>query len=126
MTVYCIRGATTVSCNEKAEILKETQILISELFRMNNVDRSQLISVFFSTTADLDSVYPAEAVRAMGFQDVALMCFQEMKVVNSLEKCIRVGVFVEKGNPNRNAFSPTPVYLNHAKILRPDLQMTEE
>lgn len=126
MTVYCIRGATTVSSNDRQEILHETEILMTEIFRMNNIDKNQIISVFFSTTDDLNQVYPAEAVRGMGLHEVALMCFQEMKVENSLKKCIRVGLFVEKSNPNRNAFSPTPIYLNQAKLLRPDLEKTEE
>lgn len=126
MTIYCIRGATTVSSNDKQEILCETEILMKEIFRMNNIDRNQIVSIFFSTTDDLNRVYPAEAVRNMGFSEVALMCFQEMKVENSLKKCIRVGVFIEKSNPNRNSFSPTPIYLNQAKLLRPDLEKTEE
>lgn len=126
MTVYCIRGATTVAQNKKEDILQETKLLISEVFRVNHVDRSQIVSIFFSTTADLDAVYPAAAVRTMGYHEVALMCFQEMNVANSLEKCIRVGVFVEKPNPNRNSFSPTPVYLKKAKTLRPDLEEMED
>lgn len=122
MAIYCIRGATTVSRNKKENILQETELLISEIFRVNHLERSQLISIFFSTTKDLDAVYPAEAVRAMGYRDIALMCFQEMNVMNSLEKCIRVGVFVQETNSDRHSFFPIPVYLKNAKSLRPDLQ----
>jgi len=86
--------------------------------RKNNLKKENLISIFFSATKDLNAAYPAEAARKeMGFEDVPMMCFQEMEVIGSLAKCIRVAVFA---NIEENQ-KVNHVYLKEAKNLRPDL-----
>ncbi|MGB9779385.1 chorismate mutase [Caldanaerobacter sp.] len=115
--IRVIRGATTTE-NTKDAIFKDTVALIEEILKRNNLKKENLISIFFSATKDLNAAYPAEAVRKeMGFDDVPMMCFQEMEVMGSLSKCIRVAVFtnIEESQKINH------VYLKEAKNLRPDL-----
>lgn len=53
----------------------------------------------------------------MGINSVPMMCFQEMHVKDSLQKCIRVIVFLNCDDSKEIIH----VYLKDAKKLRPDL-----
>ena len=92
MKVLAIRGATTVTSNNKDEILKETSKLIETIILKNELNNEDIISMCFTMTKDLDAVYPAVAAREMGITDAALMCMQELYIKGSLEKCIRCAV----------------------------------
>ena len=119
MKVLAIRGATTVSCNSRDEILKETAILINTIINENNLEIDDIISICFTMTKDLDAVYPAVAVREeLGIVDIPLLNFEEKYIVNSLEKCIRVLIYI---NSNKNKCDINHIYLNKSKSLRPDL-----
>jgi chorismate mutase len=74
--------------------------------------------VIFTATSDLDAAYPARAAREMGWVHVPLLCMQEMAVVGSLPRCIRVLVL---WNTDRPAGQVRHVYLRRARALRPDL-----
>mgnify|MGYP002627394272 CR=1 FL=1 len=70
-------------------------------------------------TSDLDCVYPAKFAREIkGFENVPLMCYQELNIENSLPKCIRVRFLVNTNKPQEEI---KHIYLNEAKKLRPDL-----
>lgn len=116
--VRALRGATTVNNNDSNEILEETKILLTDIVEKNNINEDDVISIIFSVTKDLNAAFPAVAARKMGWTNVALFCTNEMDVPGSLSKCIRVLLHIntEKGNKEL-----THVYLNGAKILRPDL-----
>ena len=116
--VRAIRGATTVESNTKSDIINETKVLLTKLIEENNLEYDDLISAIFTVTRDLDEEYPAVAARQIGWKHVALMCANEMEVKGSLEKCIRVLV---NFNTNKKNDELKYVYLNKAKILRPDL-----
>jgi chorismate mutase len=113
-----IRGAITVSENSKQAILEATEELLNTIIRANHLTDEEIISIIFTATDDLDKVYPALAARQLGLHLVPLLCFQEMKVINSLKKCIRVMVYIDRdcGFEEINH-----VYLRDAVILRPDL-----
>ena len=117
-----IRGATTININNEREILTNTVDLMEEVIDANCLERDKIASIFFSCTKDITAAYPAKAVRELGFVDVPLMCFQEMDVFDSLQKCIRICVFyngeIEKKDVRH-------IYLNKAKKLRPDLLSIE-
>lgn len=113
-----IRGAITVDDNSEDSILIETKILLNELIKSNNLKKEDIFSMIFSTTKDLTKVAPAKAARNLGFTDIGLMCFNEMEVENSLEKCIRVMFFINKDMNRENI---KHIYLKGATILRPDL-----
>ena len=113
-----IRGATTADKNDKTEIEKATKDLLNQIISANYLNLSQIISVIFSCTKDLDQIYPAVAARGLGLTSAALMCFSEMHVEGSLPLCIRVMVNAETDVPQT---ALKHIYLKGAKHLRPDL-----
>ena len=113
-----LRGATTVIQNSSEEILKEVALLITELIKKNSIDKEDIVSMIFSMTSDLDAVFPAQAARELGMTEVPLMCFSEIDVKGSLEKCVRIMIHFQTNKKNSDLIH---VYLNNAAILRPDL-----
>ncbi|NLD50108.1 MAG: chorismate mutase [Clostridiaceae bacterium] len=118
MTVRAVRGATTVHTNTTDDIIKETTILLKNIVDYNNLNEEDIISIIFTVTNDINAAFPAKAAREIGFTKVALMCMKEMEVPGSLEKCIRILIHV---NTDKSNDEIRHVYLNNAKILRPDL-----
>ncbi len=115
--VRAIRGAITVEDNDKRAILEATQELLCTIVRENNLDPDDLVALLFTATPDLDAVYPAQAVREMGWQQVAMLCTQEMAVAGALPRCIRVLALVGQ---DRMDGPVRHVYLREARRLRPD------
>jgi chorismate mutase len=113
-----VRGATTVNRNTREEIFGAVKELIGDMFIKNNIDRSDVISILFTATKDLDAVYPAAAVREMGYDDIPLLCSCELDIKGSLERCIRVMLFF---NTEKNNKDIRHIYLRQAVSLRPDL-----
>lgn len=118
MNILCIRGATTVDKNTKENILDATKELLQKIIEVNNLSLEQIIFIIFTATKDLDEVYPAVAARDMGITNASLMCTQEMHVKGSLPMCIRVMIQIQT---NKLQNKTKHIYLNEAKILRPDL-----
>jgi chorismate mutase len=114
-----IRGAITVDANTRDAMLTATRRLLRSMIEVNGVQVADLASVIFTATSDLDAVYPAVAARAMGWTEVPLLCMQEMAVVGSLRRCIRV---LMHWNTDREAADVRHVYLEGARVLRPDLE----
>lgn len=123
MSFIVIRGATTVEKNTSKDILDASKELILEMEEFNAINRKNVVSIIFSCTQDLDKVYPAKAARDLTYTEAGLMCFNEMSVVNSLEKCIRIMMFYKS---DINQEEAKHVYLRGAKILRPDLLEKEK
>ena len=119
--IYCraIRGATTVENNDEKLILLETKTLLNELISQNSLESNQIISIFFTVTADLNKVFPAKAARQLGLNDTPLMCSQEIDVPNSLACCIRVLVHV---NTTLSKQDLKHIYLKSAEALRPEFK----
>jgi chorismate mutase len=114
-----IRGATTVTKNEEAEILRETVILLREIVERNDVIAENISNVWITMTNDLDATFPARAIREIeGWEMVPLMCSTEIPVKGSLPKCIRLMVQI---NTDKSQREIRHVYLNEAQKLRPDL-----
>ena len=118
MSTVAIRGATTVEDNTADNILEATRDLLIVNEKNNNIDRDKVISIIFTCTSDLDKAYPAKAARQLGYLNAALMCFNEMYVVGSLRKCIRVMVLYNSDMEQKDV---KHIYLKDAKALRPDL-----
>jgi chorismate mutase len=85
-----IRGATSVDANDAQAIAAATRELLACIVTANDVAVTDVASVIFTATPDLDAAYPALAAREMGWSNVPLLCMQEMAVVGSLPRCIRV------------------------------------
>lgn len=110
-----IRGAITVE-NNSVEALKEATLeLLHETISRNNITQDKISHVIFTTTKDLDAEFPAKFARLeLGWNNVAMMCFHELDVPNSLEMCLRVLIVVNCDND----FVPQFVYSKGASKLR--------
>lgn len=89
----------------------------------NELELCDIIQIQFTMTKDLDAVYPAVAAREIGITEAALMCTQELYVVGSLKKCIRCAVLCDVNKKQKQA---NHIYLQNAKVLRPDLTNKEK
>ncbi|MBM5795471.1 MAG: chorismate mutase [Cyanobacteriota bacterium] len=113
-----LRGATTASANTREAISEAVAELLDALVERNSLEGSQLLSVTFSVTADLDAIFPAAIARhRQGWDGVALLDCQQMAVAGDLPRCIRLlaHAWLEQQQPVRHA------YLRDAARLRPDL-----
>ncbi|MBR1976910.1 chorismate mutase [bacterium] len=112
-----IRGAITCS-NDENSMREATVELLNTILEKNTLTTDDIHFANFSATKDLTACYPAKYARLdCGFQDVPMMCYQEMHVENSLEKCIRVMLFADVKSDKVQH-----VYLKGAEKLRPDLK----
>ena len=110
-----IRGAITVENNTKEDIKSATIELLEKLIKENNIKKENISHAIFTLTNDLNAEFPAKFARLdFGWYNIAMMCFHELDVPNSLEKCLRVLVVV---NVEDN-FEPKFVYLKDAMKLR--------
>ena len=110
-----IRGAITVDNNTEEDIKNATIEILSEMVLKNNLDVDMISHVIFTMTDDLDAAFPAKFARVdLNWTDVPMMCYNELKVKNSLMKCIRVLIVVNCGEN----FIPEFVYLKGASDLR--------
>lgn len=117
-----IRGATTVEHNTREAIVATARELLEEMLRRNDVPADEIASAWFTTTRDLDAEFPAVAAREMGWNNIALMCAHEMEVPGSLPRCLRILLHV---NMPRNQAAVQHVYLHGARVLRPDVTVSE-
>ena len=117
--MYCrgIRGATTVDYNDREEILEATAELLRQMVHENNVRIEDIASASFTLTDDLDAIFPAQAARQIGWNEVPLICMREIPVPDSLGKCIRILLLV---NTTRSASEIQHIYLRKAVSLRPE------
>ena len=118
MSVCAIKGAITIEENTKENILENTSLLLKEIIHKNNINIDDIISITFTATDDIDAAYPAVAARNLNITKAALLCFQEMKVIDSLKMCIRVMLLVRSSKSQDQVHH---VYLKNAVVLRPDL-----
>ena len=86
-----IRGATTASGNSVNEIEDAVVELVDELISRNNLIKTNLLYITFTTTKDLDACFPASiARRCNGLDSVAFLDCQQMYVSNDIDFCIRI------------------------------------
>lgn len=115
-----IRGATVVASNTPEDIEKATVELVLEILKRNNVKISDIAFAVFTLTKDLNAAFPAKFARfGCGFDMVPMMCYQELDVPNSIEKCLRVLIVVNTALEQNEI---NHVYLKGAKALRVDLE----
>lgn len=114
-----LRGATTVSQNSAEAIAQATDELLTIIEARNSFAPDDLVSVTFSATPDLDAVFPASiARRRPGWEYVPLLDVQQLPVIGSLDKCIRVLIHINTLLPQKEL---NHIYLRQAAQLRPDL-----
>jgi chorismate mutase len=114
-----LRGATTVSQNSPQAIAEAVDELLNALEVNNPLDPTEIVSITFSATPDLDAMFPAAVARQRpGWDQVPLLDVQQMQVNGSLKSCIRVLIHFNTPMP-QNALRP--IYLRGAAQLRPDI-----
>ncbi len=113
-----IRGAITVERDEPALVLEATQTLLETIAARNHLATDDIASILFTVSPDLSSEFPAVAARRMGWTLVPLLDFVSVGVPGGLARCIRVLVHVNTEKPPQEIVH---VYLEGARVLRPDL-----
>jgi chorismate mutase len=116
--VRALRGATTVDVDEPGHITERVLALLQGLLDANQINHDDIISVLFTATDDIHSMFPAAAARKFGWGDVPLICARELDITNATPMCIRVMVHFNTERP-RSALHH--VYLEGAVALRDDL-----
>lgn len=120
--VRAIRGATTVEINTKEAMRDAVSELLTDIETRNQLDYDDVISVIFTVTTDLDAVFPAAIARERSqWTNVPLLDLQQMQVRGSLEKCIRVLIYLNTAKPQSEMYHS---YLRKAENLRPDLNFS--
>lgn len=112
-----IRGATTTETNTAEDIHEATTEMVRTLLTLNDLSTESIVSIFFTTTSDLNATFPAVAARELGLDQVPLMCAHEMDVPGALDMTIRALVHV---NTEKAASEIKHVYLKRAIELRPE------
>ncbi len=119
MPIRGIRGAVQAEENSPGAIFRATGELLQALMDANpSLQTEDLASAVFTVTADLNAAYPARAARNLGWDQVALMCAQEIPVPGSLPRCVRV---LLHWNTDLAQSAVRHVYLGAAAGLRQDL-----
>ena len=112
-----IRGATTSSGNSVEEIEDAVVELVNELISRNDLNKTNILSITFTATKDLNACFPASIARKCnGLDSVAFLDCQQMYVSNDVNFCIRMmaQVLFLTNNPVNHP------YLRGASKLRAD------
>jgi chorismate mutase len=118
MSLRAIRGAVQVPANTPADIAAGVQELISAILEANQLHTTDVISVFFTSTVDLNAAFPAAACREMGFANVPLIGSVEVDVPGALDRTIRAMLHVET---DKSPDQISHIYLHGAAALRRDI-----
>ncbi len=116
--VRAARGAIAVEADTAEAVLESTRKLLSGILERNQIGHDDLISILFTVTDDLRSVFPAEAARQLGMGDVPLLCAREIPVAGAMPSVVRVLLHFHSSRPLGNVVH---VYLDGAERLRDDL-----
>ena len=110
-----IRGAITVANNTENDIKNATLKLLNDMIQKNKIEPEMISHVIFTLTDDLNAAFPAKFARIdLNWTDVAMICFHELNVPNSLKMCLRILIVINCSE----TFVPEFVYLDGAKVLR--------
>ena len=116
--VLALRGATTVDEDTPEQIRSRTVALLDAMMAANAVAHDDLISVLFTATDDIHSLFPALAGRENGLSDVPLICARELDITGAKPLCIRILMHV---TTERARAELHHIYLEGAANLRDDL-----
>ena len=117
-TLRAIRGATTVDRDDPDEVTDRVVTLLTRIMERNGLVEDDIVSILFTATDDLVSIFPATAARTMGLGAVPLICARELAIVGSVPRCVRVMLHVTTGRPRDEIVH---VYLEGGQGLRDDL-----
>jgi chorismate mutase len=117
-SVRALRGATTIDSDTPEQVKERITALLNEMLDRNGVDHGDLISIIFTATPDVVSMFPATAARKLGLGDVPLLCARELDIVGATPMCMRVLMHL---TTTRSRSELHHVYLEGARELRDDL-----
>jgi chorismate mutase len=117
-TLRAIRGATTVDEDTPDAVTERVVALLARIMERNGLEEDDIVSILFTATEDLVSIFPAAAARTMGLGAVPLICARELSIVGSVPRCVRVMLHVTTDRPRDEIIH---VYLEGAQGLRDDL-----
>ena len=113
-----VRGATTVEQDTVEQVDERVQELLAEVMSRNALVEDDVISIIFTATGDVVSMFPATAARSCGFGAVPLLCASEIPVPGATPRCIRALLHV---TTTREPEDLRHVYLHGAQGLNDDL-----
>lgn len=118
--LWALRGAVQVEKDTKELIEIAVEDMLSQLIKNNKLEIEDMVSINFTITDDLQSYNPATALRnkIKEISNVPLFCMQEPKIENSLDKTIRVLIYLYA----ETDFKAKHLYLGAAANLRSDLK----
>lgn len=116
--VRALRGATTLDSDSPEQITERVLALLDALFERNGLVHDDVISILFTATDDIRSMFPAFPARKAGLGDVPLICARELDIVGGTPLCIRVMLHV---TTDKSRDELHHVYLEGAKGLNDDL-----
>ena len=123
MPVRGIRGAITAEANTAEAITRATEELLTELVRLNELDKDEICFAYFTTTRDLTAEFPAYAARRLGWLDVPLLCGHDMNVQlpnpRGVPMCIRILLLYNTAKPQS---AMRFAYLKGAQAIKADLE----
>jgi len=118
MPIRAVRGATTVDSDSRDHMRDRVLEMIDVVVDRNEINFDAVISVVFTATPDLISVFPATVARERLPADIPLMCAQELNAEGSLAFCVRMMMHIESDVPRAEI---QHAFLQGAQVLRPDL-----
>lgn len=110
-----IRGATTVEANTAEAIGAAVKELVTAVVRENQLSPGDIVSAIFTLTPDLNADFPARPARQVGWENVPMICAQEIGVPGALPRVCRLILHAKGRKASKH------VYLREAQALRPDL-----
>jgi chorismate mutase len=113
-----LRGATTLDEDTTGQVNDRVRALVSSMLERNGIGHDDLVSILFTATEDVTSMFPATAARSLGLGDVPLICASELDITGAMPRCIRVLMHFYTEH-TREALHH--VYLEGARGLRDDL-----
>ncbi len=116
--VRALRGATAVDADTAEQVTERVTELLESLLERNSIARDDLISILFTATPDVRSMFPATAARALGLGDVPLLCAMEIDVHGAMPRVLRVLVHL---HTERSRDELHHLYLHGTSQLRDDL-----
>lgn len=117
-TFRALRGATRVDADTKEQVTERVQALVRAMLERNGIGHDDLVSIIFTATSDVHSMFPAEAARGLGLGDVPLLCAQELDIEGKPDRTIRILMHV---TTDKERSELQPVYLEGTAVLRDDL-----
>ena len=117
-SLRALRGATTVDADDPQQITERVMEMLDALMDRNDLVHDDVVSILFTATDDIHSMFPALPARKAGFGDIPLICARELDIVGGTPRCIRVLVHIETAKERGDL---RHVYLHGARGLNDDL-----